>query len=88
MSRYVIAKYIRLSLEDSKYDSLSIPNQRLLLDSHIDSLGIDDAEVLEFVDNGYTGKFHPPSDSLFSNNDCNVAIMTLKWICFLTPERA
>ena len=55
MGKYVIAKYIRLSLEDSKYDSLSIPNQRLLLDRHIDSLDIADVETIEFVDNGYTG---------------------------------
>jgi DNA invertase Pin-like site-specific DNA recombinase len=34
---------------------LSIPNQRLLLDRHIESLDIDGAEVLEFVDNGHTG---------------------------------
>lgn len=55
MSKYVVAKYIRLSLEDSKYDSLSIPNQRLLLDNHIDSLDMADTETLEFVDNGYSG---------------------------------
>ena len=35
MKRYVIAKYIRLSLEDTKYDSLSIENQRLVIDTHI-----------------------------------------------------
>ena len=28
---YVIALYIRLSIEDYKYDSLSIENQRLIL---------------------------------------------------------
>ena len=55
MGKYIIAKYIRLSLEDAKYDSLSIHNQKLLLDRHIDSLDIEDAEVLEFVDNGYSG---------------------------------
>jgi DNA invertase Pin-like site-specific DNA recombinase len=55
MAKYVFAKYIRLSLEDVKSDSLSIPNQRLLLDRHIDSLEMDDVEVLEFVDNGHTG---------------------------------
>jgi len=55
MGKYVIAKYIRLSLEDAKYDSLSIPNQKLLIDRHIDSLDIEDVEVLEFVDNGYSG---------------------------------
>lgn len=54
-TKYTIAKYIRLSLEDAKYDSLSIPNQRLLLDRHIDSLDIEGAEILEFCDNGYTG---------------------------------
>ena len=55
MGKYIIAKYIRLSLEDVKYDSLSIPNQRLIIDRHIDSLDISDVETLEFVDNGYTG---------------------------------
>ena len=55
MNKYVIAKYIRLSLEDAKYDSLSIANQNLLLDRHIKSLDIDDIEIIEFVDNGYSG---------------------------------
>jgi DNA invertase Pin-like site-specific DNA recombinase len=55
MSKYTIAKYIRLSIEDIKYDSLSISNQHLLLDRHIDSLDLEDAEILEFVDNGYSG---------------------------------
>ena len=55
MDRYVIAEYIRLSLEDAKSDSQSIPNQRLIMEKHIASLGIPDAEVLEFMDNGYSG---------------------------------
>ena len=55
MSEYVIAKYIRLSLDDAVSDSLSIPNQRLLLDSHIKELNIPNATVLEFVYNGYSG---------------------------------
>lgn len=55
MSEYVIAKYIRLSQDDAVSDSLSIPNQHALLDRHIDSLEIPNSEVLEFVDNGYTG---------------------------------
>ena len=55
MSNYVIAKYIRLSLDDAVSDSLSIPNQRALLDRCIESLDIPNSEVLEFVDNGYTG---------------------------------
>lgn len=34
MTRYKIALYIRLSLEDSKYDSLSIENQRMILNEY------------------------------------------------------
>jgi len=55
MSKYVIAKYIRLSLEDEKYDSLSIPNQRNVLNRYIADMNIADTEILEFVDNGHTG---------------------------------
>jgi DNA invertase Pin-like site-specific DNA recombinase len=55
MNRYVIAKYIRLSQDDAVSDSLSISHQRLILDSHIEELDIPNAEVIEFVDNGYTG---------------------------------
>ncbi len=55
MGRKVYAKYIRLSLEDEKYDSLSIENQRGILDAHIASLGATGIEVLEFVDNGHSG---------------------------------
>ncbi|GHU94485.1 hypothetical protein FACS1894208_05650 [Clostridia bacterium] len=50
-----IAKYIRLSIEDSKSDSMSIENQRLLLDRHIKSLNIPNASIIEEVDNGSTG---------------------------------
>ena len=55
MSEYVIAKYIRLSIEDEKTESMSIPHQRLMLDRHIDDLDIPNATVLEFVDNGHSG---------------------------------
>lgn len=55
MSDYVIAKYIRLSLDDTKTDSASIENQRTMLDRHIDGMDLSGATVLEFVDNGYTG---------------------------------
>jgi DNA invertase Pin-like site-specific DNA recombinase len=48
-------KYIRLSQEDAKTDSLSIENQRLLLDRYILESDMDDSRVLEFVDNGYSG---------------------------------
>ena len=53
---YVIALYIRLSIEDSKYDSMSISNQQLILRKKAMSLPEwEQAEVQEFVDNGYTG---------------------------------
>jgi len=51
----VIAKYIRLSLDDGVTESLSIPHQHMILDAHIDELEIPNATVIEFVDNGYTG---------------------------------
>lgn len=56
MRKYVIALYIRLSVEDIKTESLSIPNQRLILREKAMSLPEwDNGEVLEFVDNGHTG---------------------------------
>jgi len=55
MSNYVIVKYIRLSVDDGITDSLSIPSQRSILDKHIDGLDIPNAEIIEMVDNGFTG---------------------------------
>ncbi len=56
MREYVIALYIRLSVEDYKYESLSIETQRRILHEYADSLPeADGAEILEFVDNGYSG---------------------------------
>lgn len=56
MQKYIIALYIRLSLEDSKTESMSIENQRLLLREHAMTLQEwDNAEVMEFVDNGHSG---------------------------------
>lgn len=56
MQKYIIALYIRLSLEDSKTDSMSIDSQRLILREYAMSLEEwDDAEVLEFIDNGHSG---------------------------------
>lgn len=56
MKKYIIALYIRLSIEDSKTESLSIPNQRLILRERAMSLREwANAEILEFVDNGYSG---------------------------------
>ena len=56
MKKYVIALYIRLSLEDFKTDSLSISSQRKILQEH--AAGLEEygnAELMEFVDNGYSG---------------------------------
>ena len=56
MQKYVIALYIRLSLEDYKYDSMSIENQHLVLNEFVSSMPEStDAEVLEFIDIGYSG---------------------------------
>lgn len=53
---YVIALYIRLSTEDSRVGSFSIENQKRVLHQYADAMeGIPHAEVLEFVDNGYSG---------------------------------
>lgn len=56
MSNYVIALYIRLSLEDTKYDSLSIQNQHLILNEFALSMPeATHAEIMEFTDNGFSG---------------------------------
>ena len=56
MQKYVIALYIRLSIEDYKYDSMSIENQRLVLNEFAAAMPEAlNSEVLEFVDNGYSG---------------------------------
>ncbi len=54
MDRLVIAKYIRLSVDEAHTGSYSIENQRLLLDQYLLDSDLD-GEVLEFVDNGYSG---------------------------------
>ena len=56
MQKYVIALYIRLSIEDYKYDSMSIENQRLVLNEYAAAMPEAlNSEVMEFVDNGYSG---------------------------------
>ena len=56
MRNYVIALYIRLSVEDFKTESLSILNQKLILHEKAMSLPEwDNSEILEFIDNGHTG---------------------------------
>lgn len=57
LDKYVIVKYLRLSLEDGdKEESDSIGNQRNLLDYHIHQIFNDrNVEVIEIVDDGYSG---------------------------------
>jgi len=55
MTDYIIAKYLRLSMDDAVSESMSIPHQRLMLDEFIEELSIPNATVIEFADNGYTG---------------------------------
>lgn len=53
---YGIALYIRLSIEDSKVESMSIENQKRALHSFVDHMEcIRNIEVKEFIDNGYSG---------------------------------
>lgn len=54
MDKPIIAKYIRLSLDDKQSDSLSIENQRLQLDDYLTGSDLD-GPVREFVDNGFSG---------------------------------
>lgn len=56
------AVYIRLSMEDgnvdgrTKLESDSVTSQRILLKSFvIDQLGVDGADILEYVDDGVSG---------------------------------
>ena len=56
--KYVIALYLRLSLDDGYGESESIANQRGLLNHYIASRDeFIGCEVLEFVDDGETGVF-------------------------------
>jgi len=50
MSDFVIAKYLRISQDDTISESMSIPHQRLLLDGFIDELAIANTTILEFVE--------------------------------------
>ena len=72
MQKYVIALYIRLSIEDYKYDSLSIENQSLVLHEYAASMPEAlNAEIMEFIDNGYSGtNFERPQVSApFTTNN-------------------
>ena len=73
---YVIALYIRLSTEDSKVGSFSIENQKNALHQYVDAMeGVKNAEVLEFIDNGYSGtNFERPAvqELLYQMRACKI----------------
>ena len=54
MYRYIVAIYLRLSVDDKRVESMSIESQRLLLRKYAETLG-DNVEIIEYVDNGYSG---------------------------------
>ena len=54
MYRYIVAIYLRLSVDDKRVESMSIESQRLLLHKYAEILG-DNVEITEYVDNGYSG---------------------------------
>ena len=56
MKPYVVALYIRLSIEDIKVESMSIDNQKLALHKRADAMeDFCNAEIVEYIDNGYSG---------------------------------
>lgn len=64
----IIAFYLRLSLADgdlgknNKDESNSIENQRLLLQSFVESMDELDGEIKEYIDDGYSGtNFNRPA---------------------------
>ena len=69
-SRYVIALYVRLSMEDCRTGSMSIENQKLALHHFVDSMeDVRNIEVLEYVDNGYSGtNFERPAVQAMLND--------------------
>lgn len=56
MEKLTVALYIRLSVEDIRTESQSIENQEKFLRKYVSNLKeYENANVLEFVDNGYSG---------------------------------
>ena len=47
--KYIIAIYLRLSVDDKRIESMSIESQRLLLRKYAEKLA-DDVEIIEYVD--------------------------------------
>ncbi len=56
MEKKKVALYARLSIEDIRTESQSIENQEKFLRKYVSGLKeYENAEILEFVDNGYSG---------------------------------
>ena len=54
---YIIALYIRLSVEDLKAESMSIENQKYALHQYVDAMeDVSNPEVQEYIDNGLHGQ--------------------------------
>ena len=51
MCKYVIAIYLRLSIDDKKVESMSIESQRQLLRKTATDLPMENIEIVEYVDN-------------------------------------
>ena len=82
MRKYKIAIYLRLSIDDKKVLSMSIDSQRKLLTEYAENLDIDDFEIVEFVDNGYSGtNFERPAVQ-----DLLEQVKTFKIDCILVKD--
>ncbi len=55
LSDYIIALYIRLSVNDKRVESNSIEHQKLLLTKYAENMEIRNSKIVEFVNNGYSG---------------------------------
>lgn len=51
----MVALYMRLSVDDRRVESMSIETQREILQNYAQTLNEEKIEILEFVDNGYSG---------------------------------
>ena len=55
LSDYIIALYIRLSVNDKRVESNSIEHQKLVLTKYAENMEIRNSKIVEFVNNGYSG---------------------------------
>lgn len=82
MFEYIIALYLRLSIDDKKVESMSIDSQRELLRNYISNMGIDNVKIVEYIDNGYSGtNFERPAVQQLLED-----IRTLKVNCIIVKD--